>query len=353
VRRVLHILPHAGGGAETFIDVLEGLDGYEHRRVALSSGRSPAQAAISIPRRWPAIARLAARADVVHGHGDVGGMLSIPLLRGRPSVWSSHGLHLVRRVSGVRRRAVERGLAAVVGSAARSVTCSRAEFDELTAFVGAAGERVTCIHNGLPIGPLPDPAARDRARAALGLADGDVAALYLGQLEERKDPLTAVRAAERVRERGAPLMLLVAGEGPLEGEIRAHAGDGVRPLGFRRDAPALLAAADVLLMPSAREGISYSILEAMAAGLPAIVSDGPGNPEAVGDAGLVHRLGDADDLAEKLTRLASDPGERRRLGAAARVRVEEEFSAERFLARFGAVYEEAVALRAGPAGVGR
>src|SRR4051794_10391184 len=65
VRRVLHILPHAGGGAETFIDVLEGLDGYEHQRVALSAGRTPREAALSIPRRWPAIAKRACDYDIV------------------------------------------------------------------------------------------------------------------------------------------------------------------------------------------------------------------------------------------------------------------------------------------------
>ena len=135
--------------------------------------------------------------------------------------------------------------------------------------------------NGIP--PVaPDPAARAAARAALGLADGDVAGLYLGELSERKDPLVAVRAA---RAAGPPFVLLVAGDGPLAPEVRALAGPSVRVLGHRDDAPALLAAADVFVLPSRREGLSFAVLEAMGHGLAMVVADGAGNPEAVGDAG--------------------------------------------------------------------
>jgi glycosyltransferase involved in cell wall biosynthesis len=156
-------------------------------------------------------------------------------------------------------------------------------------------------------------------------------ALYLGQLEPRKRPLEAVAAAERAAA-AAPLVLLVAGDGPLAEEVAGHAGPAVRALGFRRDPERLLAAADILVMPSEREGLSLAVLEAMAAGLAPVVSDGPGNPEAVGDAGVVVPVGDVAALASALERLAGDPEERTRLGAAARARAEAEFSIERFLA---------------------
>ena len=60
-----------------------------------------------------------------------------------------------------------------------------------------------------------------------------VAGLYLGQLEPRKRPLDAVAAAELAAARGAPLVLLVAGDGPLAGAVGARAGAAVRPLGYR------------------------------------------------------------------------------------------------------------------------
>ncbi|HTN23741.1 MAG TPA: hypothetical protein VL120_07110, partial [Solirubrobacteraceae bacterium] len=95
--RVLHILPHRGGGGETYIDLLEGMAGFEHERMPLSAGRTPASAAASIPLRWPRIAAAARRADLVHAHGDVAATLALPLLRAFPSVVTTHGLHFLRR----------------------------------------------------------------------------------------------------------------------------------------------------------------------------------------------------------------------------------------------------------------
>ena len=170
-------------------------------------------------------------------------------------------------------------------------------------------------------------------------------ALFIGQLEERKDPLTALAATAAAVAAGAPLVLLVAGEGPLGDRVRALAGPEVRVLGYRDDPQTLFAAADVLVMPSVREGQSIAVLEAMRDGLAVVVSDGPGNPELIGDAGEIVPVGDWEALAEVLMRLAADPDERRRLGAAARRRYEERFSLERFQERMAALYGELLGVR--------
>ena len=75
------------------------------------------------------------------------------------------------------------------------------------------------------------------------------------------------------------------------------------------------------MLPSEREGLPLSVLEAMAHGRPVVVSDGPGNPDAAGDAGLVVPVGDVDGLAAAMSRLAGDRAERARLGALGRRRV--------------------------------
>lgn len=337
--RVLHVLPHRGGGGEAYVDLMERIPDTVHERVALSAGRSPASAALSLPLRWPALAARARHAELVHAHGDVAAMLSVPLLRGRPSVWSTHGLHFLRRARGARLATARRTLRAAIAAADRTICTSEAERAELAEIAAPqdAG-RLVLVYNGLEAPPAPDAAQRTAARSALGLAEHDVAVLYLGQLEPRKDPITAVAAAESA---GEPVVLLVAGEGPLRADVEAHAGPAVRVLGHRDDAPALLAAADMFVMPSEREGLSYAVLEAMAAGLAMVVSDGPGNPEAVGEAGVVTPFGDAGKLAAALTRLAADPAERARLGAAARARVLELFTAERMVQETAAVYEAA------------
>jgi glycosyltransferase involved in cell wall biosynthesis len=336
---VLHVLPHPGGGAETHIDLLERLPGMTHERVSLSTGRTPLQGALSIPRNWPQIRRAARAADLVNVHGDLPAMLSVPMLRGGPSLWTTHGLHFSRRSHGLRGAVVTRWLGAACAAADVTVCTSATERDELHARVARSRRALLeVVHNAVE---APPPVDREAVRAELGLAGDDVAVLYLGQLEARKDPLLAVRAALGLDH----VVMLVAGDGPQRDELAAT---GARMLGFRRDPQRLLAAADILVMPSRHEGLSFAVLEAMAAGVACVVSDGPGNPEAVADAGVVFPAGDEPALRAALRRLAADPGQRARLAAAARERAAAEFSVERFLARMGAVY--AVALAGSPAG---
>ena len=326
---MLHVLPHRGGGGETYVDLLEGGSSFGHERLTLSAGRTPAQALASLPASWPAVARAARRADLVHVHGDTATLLALPLLWGRPSVVTTHGLHLLRRARGPVRAGVVQGLRAAAGAADRVLCTSHAERDELADLLRApARRRLLVVHNGIALPPPVDPGERSAARAELGLAGEEVAALFLGELHERKAPLDAVAAAQAARARGAPLVLLVAGDGPQAAAVSEQAGPAVRPLGFRRDVEYLLAAADLMVMPSAREGLSFAVLEAMGRGLVMVVSDGPGNPEAVGDAGVVVPVGDRAALATALTRLALDGEERRRLGAAARDRVAMRFTLE-------------------------
>ena len=138
------------------------------------------------------------------------------------------------------------------------------------------------------------------------------------------------------------MVLLVAGDGPLAGEVAARSGPAVRPLGHRADPERLLTAADVLLLPSSREGLAMAALEAMAHGVATVVSDGPGNPEAVGHAGVVAPVGDVAAWTDVLVELAGDRDERARLGRAARARVAAEFGVERFRAGVAAAYDAAL-----------
>jgi glycosyltransferase involved in cell wall biosynthesis len=339
---VLHILPHRGGGAETYLDALEFL-AVSQRRLALSASRSPLGAAPSIIARWPRIAAASRHADLVHVHGDVAAILSAPIMATRASVLTTHGLHLLRRAQGAQRAFVRRGLRSAIAASRRTICTSDAEREELSEFLPAAlAARLIVIHNTAP--PAAGSSDRASARAQLGLAPESVVALFIGQLEARKDPLSAIAAAEAAVAAGAPLVLLVAGEGPLAERVRGHAGPAVRVLGYRDDPQTLFAAADVLVMPSLREGQSIAVLEAMRDGLALVVSDGAGNPELVADAGEVVAAGDSRALAAALVRLAGDTHERQRLGAARR-RYEEHFSLERFRERMAALYGELLGVR--------
>lgn len=332
-RSVLHVLPHPGGGGETYVDLLEEMPGYRFARVYLAPG----------PRATPALARglLEAarntrRHDLLHVHGDAAAALCLPLLATRPSVVTLHGLNLVRRLGGARRRAAALALRAVLRAADRTICVSQAEREELLRIAGqAATERALVIRNGVRVPPALTANERAVARRELGIAEDEVVGIWVGALGEHKGPLAAVRAARK-----AGVGLLVVGEGPLRTEVEREAGDRVRVLGQRADVPRLLGAADLFVLTSQREGLSVSLLEAMAAGLPAVVTDLPENVEAVGGAGITVPCEDDDALVAALSRLAADDNERAELGKLARTRILEDFEADRMLGQTAALYDE-------------
>jgi glycosyltransferase involved in cell wall biosynthesis len=254
-------------------------------------------------------------------------LISLSLPPAAPILWAPQGLHLLRRVAGPRRALVTAGLRRFVGRSAAVLCSSAAERDDLAAVLPPAlRARLRVIPNGVAEADVPSNTDVAKARHELGLDDGTCAVLFLGQLEARKDPDTAVDAVVATRERGSDVTLLVAGSGPLEEQLRTRAGAGVRLLGFREDADRLLNAADVFVLPSAREGQSFALLEAMARGLPLVVADGAGNAETVGDAGVVFPFGNACALAAELERLAAEPAQREELGARALETVRERYA---------------------------
>jgi glycosyltransferase involved in cell wall biosynthesis len=110
-----------------------------------------------------------------------------------------------------------------------------------------------------------------------------------------------------------------------------------------------LNAIDVYVLPSIREGISNSLLEAMAAGLPVVATDTGGNPEPVvkGESGLLFPVGDFERLAELLLLLYREPEMRDRLGKQALERVTREFSLDSMISKYGRMYQELTGERAG------
>jgi glycosyltransferase involved in cell wall biosynthesis len=271
-------------------------------------------------------------------------MIAAPAVRGRPLVITTHGLHRLRRSQGAAAWLIRRRLGAAIEASARTICIAEAEREDLAAVLPPELRgRLAVVPNGVASFEPADPEQRVRARRALGLDGSEAAALFVGQFEERKDPLGAIAAVEAARAGGADLVLLLAGGGPLEEEVLAHRGPGVRPLGYRDDMADLYTAADIFLMPSHREGMSFALLEAMAHGLAPVVSDGPGHGETIGSAGVLFPAGDRGAMADRLAALAADSAARARLGAAARERIRTEFSLERFLDGTRDQYEAALA----------
>jgi glycosyltransferase involved in cell wall biosynthesis len=168
---------------------------------------------------------------------------------------------------------------------------------------------------------------RAEVRARWALPENGCVFLLSGKLIGKKRPLDAIAAIGSL-ERSIDAALLVVGDGEwrlrCERQARAVAGDRVRFVGFanQSEMPRAYAASDVLVMPSDRgETWGLSVNEAMACGLPAIVSDRVGAaPDLVvpGLTGRVFAAGDVDALAGHMTAMAADPQRRRLMGLAAK-----------------------------------
>lgn len=196
------------------------------------------------------------------------------------------------------------------------------------------------IPNGVRLETLVVPAeTRARVRRELEIHD-EFAWLTAGRLMWKKDHATMLQAMARQPEG----ILFIAGEGPLEKELRAQAetlGARVRFLGLREDIPDLMSACDGFVMSSVVEGLPMALIEAAMAGLPAVATDAGGVREVIrdGETGFVVPARDAEVLGEAMRRLAGMPAEARgEMGSTARRNAIERFSLSEAATRSEALY---------------
>lgn len=217
---------------------------------------------------------------------------------------------------------------------------------DLVKHVGIPEQRIRVLHNGVDLERF---GAGDRAavRHQLGLRQTDLAIGSVGRLVPVKNYsllLTAVAALDREN-----LVAVLVGDGPARAGLEDLAktlgiGHQVRFLGHRDDITSLLAAMDIFVLPSTHEGMSNTLLEAMASGVPSIASDVGGNPEIIshGHDGYLFSSGDAPELARLLQRLCHDVDLRRSLGETGRARIASNFSIQAMIARYEDLYETTV-----------
>ena len=154
-----------------------------------------------------------------------------------------------------------------------------------------------------------------------------------------------LRAFAKVAAQRDDVDLLLVGDGPLRAELEETSrklgiGERVRFLGIRRDVPDLLQAADLFALMSVSEAASLTLLEAMACGLPVVVTDVGGNSEIVRheQEGLLVPRGDASAAATAFGRLLDDPVRSATMGAAGRARVRERYQLSRTIDRYLQLY---------------
>lgn len=341
--RVIHLVERLGrGGLERVVETLAcdfDRDRWDVRVLTLCDdgpvadrirdrGIEVRRASCRAELRPSAVRRLARElsdldASVVHGHGFLpGAMARLAGWRARVPCRVAHR-HTTDEGERLRHRLLERAL----GRLGWTVCCSEAVRGRMVQEIGSDPLRTEVVYNGVPLrkfGPAVPSGPQDPPTL-----------LTVASLRGLKGHRVLLEAAARLAARGVSFRLHLVGDGPDREYLERFTqtmklSNRVRFLGERDDVPALLARADLFVLPTTgREGLGLAALEAMAAGLPVIASDIGGVPEVVrnGRTGYLVPPGDCDSLEQAIFDLLANRDQALAMGKEGRRRVEQHFSA--------------------------
>ncbi len=210
---------------------------------------------------------------------------------------------------------------------------------------GVPEEKLVMIHSGIELDPAP-MIDKAQVRASLNTPLDVPVVLFAGRLAEQKGVADLLFAMDLLQQVMPQVKTWIAGDGPLRKDLEArsanHRLDGkVQFLGHREDVPALLLASDMLVLPSTYEGLPNIVLEAMMFGTPVVACAAPGTTEVIDDGvtGLLTPPGKPSELTRAIRKLILDPELGKRLAAAAKEKVEKDFSAQAMIDQFVELYE--------------
>jgi glycosyltransferase involved in cell wall biosynthesis len=308
---------------------------------------------IAITRRF--------RPHIVHTHtakaGFVGRIAALAM-RPRPLIVHTFHGHVLEGYFGPAGNFTYRRLERILGRHTDAlIGVSQATVDDLVRLRIAPRDRLRVIPLGLDLAPFTKLDERERRdlRGEFGLQDSDVLVTFVGRLVPIKRLDVLLSGVARARRDNAPLYLAVVGDGEMRHDLQALARDlgiegVVRFVGYRRDLTRIAAATDIAALSSDNEGTPVSLIEAGAAGRPAVASAVGGVPEVITpETGVLFPPGDVGALTEALLGLADRPEERMRMGARARERVLARYSADRLIEDIDALYGELLSSQ-GPKG---
>jgi len=291
-----------------------------------------------IRRLWSRFSRT--KPDIVHTHNFLSHVHAAPAARlaGIPVVHTKHGKAVTSFAWSKRFRRFLYQLADTI------VVVSKETGESFRAKSGVDRSKLVVIHNGIDTGRF---AGLDRAgaRRSLGLDDAAVVFGAVSRLDPVKDHPTMLRAFREVRGGCAKCVFLIVGDGPERGRVECmiselDLGDAVRLAGFTDEIPKYLASFDLFLQLSTEEGLSLTILEAAAAGVPVVASSVGGTPEIIenGKTGTLVPARDAAALARAMGGFLENPAPFREMARRAREDVGRRFSLAGMAAEYESLY---------------
>ncbi len=285
--------------------------------------------------------------DIVHGHNPIGGVYGALAARlaGVSVVFrTEHSVHYPGRYSRFYPL-----LEPLVTALTRRVVCvCQAVLESHVRRFPRAARRFVVVINGISPGPPTD--SREAVLRKLRLSPEARVVLTVGSLTPQKAQNVLLEAFVEVAHQHPQAQLLLVGEGPLRANLEARLGalglaGRARLLGARGDVADLLTVADLFVLPSLREGLPITVIEAMRSGRAVIATDVGGNGEAVenGVTGFLVPPGHPAALATAMGKLLDDPERAAAMGTAGRTRWAERFTAERMMREMKGLYRGALA----------
>ena len=360
-RRVLHVSESLLGGLGRFIataaeDQLE--QGYSVAVAAPVEGPLDGMPAGAQVCDWPAraqpgpwvareifaLSRIVEsfQPDLVHLHSSKAGLAGRLLLRGSlPTVHQPHAWSFFAKSGSLERatRAWE-----VFGARWTHVVLCVSDDERRLGQAAGVRTRYRVLPNGVDLDrlPAPEPDARARARPQLGIGDEPLA-VCVGRLHRQKNQAALLDIWPQLREELPTAILALLGDGPDRPELEARGAEGVRFVGQTDRVRLWLEAADVVAQPSRWEGMSLSVLEALACARSVVVTDVPGMREVAEGVGAVVPGNDPAALRAALTERLRDRERADAEGAAGRARVEERHDLRAQLQGVRDLYDELLA----------
>ena len=261
---------------------------------------------------------------VIHCNSPVGGMIG--RLAGRKCrvkkvIYTAHGFHFYKGAPFINRTLYKWAEQLMAHWTDVIITINKEDYEAAKKFRMKKGGKVYLVH-GVGIDTSQYSSIGDqraKKRGELQLRNDDVAVISMGDLIERKNYSMAIQAIAKARNKN--LQYFICGDGPEKNSLQALAesfniSDQIHFLGYRPDIKELLAASDIFLFTTKQEGLARSMMEAMASGLPCVVSRIRGNTDLIENTngGFLCDAADVSDYAEKLNMLAADPGLRKEMG---------------------------------------
>lgn len=298
------------------------------------------------------------RPDIVHSR-NWGAIEAMPAARlsGVPvKIHSEHGYEIDMLEGLPKRRRLLRRCAYAAADAVFTVTEELRTYHARQAWIPV--ERIRVLSNGVNTSRFVRRSSeRGETRQRLGLDDKSVVIGSVGRLVPIKDHTTLLKAAEILIERGMSVQVLLVGSGPELAKHQEYVAASPRLsgrvvfAGVASDVAPLLNAMDIFVLPSLSEGMSNTLLEAMASSLPVAATRVGGNPELIedGHSGCLFEPGNVMALAAILERMGRDAIVRQEIGQAARQRVVDHFSLQGMIDSYRTLYVELARKRGVPA----